>query len=93
MSPSQEIHSTDTMDVKEEPMLEPSPDVKARVEARNEALKCHKRELELEQEEEKYPTEKLKVNVTMNPNRYVSIATLLTLTTEHRGRWHRPRYK
>jgi hypothetical protein len=25
--------------------------------------------------------------------RYVSIATLLTLTTEHRGRWHRPRYK
>jgi DnaJ-domain-containing protein 1 len=26
-------------------------------------------------------------------HRYVSIATLLTLTTEHRGRWHRPRYK
>jgi hypothetical protein len=24
--------------------------------------------------------------------RYVSIATLLTLTTEHRGRWHRPQY-
>jgi hypothetical protein len=26
--------------------------------------------------------------VNMNLNRYVSIATLLTLTTEHRGRWH-----
>jgi hypothetical protein len=26
-------------------------------------------------------------------NRYVSIETLLTLTTEHRGRWHRPQYK
>jgi host cell factor len=26
-------------------------------------------------------------------HRYVSTATLLTLTTEHRGRWHRPRYK
>jgi hypothetical protein len=24
---------------------------------------------------------------------YVSIVTLLTLTTEHRGRWHRPCYK
>jgi hypothetical protein len=22
----------------------------------------------------------------------VTLATLLTLTTEHRGRWHRPRY-
>jgi E3 ubiquitin-protein ligase UBR3 len=27
------------------------------------------------------------------PYRNVSIATLLTLTTEHRGRWHRPHYK
>jgi hypothetical protein len=26
-------------------------------------------------------------------DRYISIATLLTLTTEHRGRWHRSRYK
>jgi hypothetical protein len=26
-------------------------------------------------------------------NRYVSIATLLTLTSEHRGRWYRPRHK
>jgi hypothetical protein len=26
-------------------------------------------------------------------DRYVSKATLLTLTTEHRGRWHQPRYK
>jgi transcription initiation factor TFIID subunit 7 len=26
-------------------------------------------------------------------DRYVSVATILTLTTEHRGRWHRPRYK
>jgi hypothetical protein len=23
----------------------------------------------------------------------VTVATLLTLTTEHRGRWHQPRYK
>jgi hypothetical protein len=29
----------------------------------------------------------------INLDRYVSIATLLTLTAEHRGRWHRPHYK
>jgi hypothetical protein len=26
-------------------------------------------------------------------DRYVLIATLFTMTTEHRGRWHRPHYK